>query len=46
MDRSGGPRSSPAVGINLLLVVVQDPLARLVFAPSCQCVGQWVKALV
>jgi hypothetical protein len=45
-DRTGGPRSSPALDRNLLLVAMQAPQARLTFATSCQRVGEvWVKAL-
>jgi hypothetical protein len=38
-ERAGGPRSSPAMG-RCLLVAVRARLARLVFAPSCQRVGE------
>lgn len=39
-DRTGGPRSSPALDRNLLLVAMQAPQARLTFATSCQRVGE------
>jgi hypothetical protein len=40
MDRVGGTRSSPAAGRYPLLVAMRTPLAGLVFAPSCQRVGE------
>jgi hypothetical protein len=39
-NRVGGPRSTPAVGRYPLLVVVRDPLARLVFTLPCRRVGE------
>jgi hypothetical protein len=40
LNKAGGPRTSPAVDMNLLLVVTGAHLARLAFAPSCQHVGE------
>lgn len=39
-DGAGGPTSSPAVAMDLLLVVVLAPSTRLTVASSCQRVGE------
>jgi hypothetical protein len=40
LNKASGPRASPAVDMNLLLVITGAHLSRLAFAPSCQHVGE------